>query len=182
MEVATPAPYLLGVLRDMQMEHCKTVATPAIGESARTGVESPLVDDDSHARYRRVIGKLIWTLQERPDLCAAVIECARAVAAPTEYHVTKLKRICRYIAGTVDSHLTLSIDKKQPADWVYLLTDASWARGLDRRSTSGIIVQYRGVTVGVWSRIQKPIAHSSCEAEITAASMGRWDSRRRNFW
>ena len=124
-----------------------------------------------------MIGKLIWTLQERPNLCAAVIECARAVAAPTEYHVTKLKRICRYIAGTVDTQMTLSIDEKQPADRVCLLTDASWARGLDRRSTSGIIVQYRGVTVGVWSRTQKPIAHSSCEAEITAASMGLQEAK-----
>ena len=124
-----------------------------------------------------MIGKLIWTLQERPDLCTAVIECARAVAAPTEYHVMKLKRICRYIAGTVDSHMTLIIDERQPVDRVYLLTDASWARGLDRRSTSGIIVQYRGVTIGVWSRTQKPIAHSSCEAEITAASMGLQEAK-----
>jgi hypothetical protein len=83
----------------------------------------------------------------------------------------KLKRIVRYLAGTLNYRLLLVMNN-DPDNIVYPITDTSWARGPDRRSISGILLTYRGILFGAWSRVQKVKAHSSCEGEIMAAHQG----------
>ena len=143
-----------------------------MAQSSAAAVGSPFLDDLAHARYRRVIGKLIWTIQERPDIAQVVAACSRAVQAPTDNDMIKLKRIVRYLAGTMNYRLHLRMNDDDSFDRVDVITDASWARGPDRRSVSGILLVYRGIVFGAWSRVQKVKAHSSCEAEIMAAHQG----------
>jgi hypothetical protein len=82
-----------------------------------------------------------------------------------------LKRIGRYLAGTLEYQLSFLLSD-DPADRVDVITDASWARRADRKSISGILLLRRSFLFGAWSRIQKVVSHSSCEAEITAAHQG----------
>ena len=166
----TPASYLMDVITEMGLEGCKAVGTPSVAQPAAV-LESPFLGEEAHARYRQVVGKLIWTLQERPDLTQAVASCSRAVQAPTENDMIKLKRIVRYLAGTMNYRLHLTMNNDS-FDRVDVITDASWARGPDRHSVSGILLVYRGIVFGAWSRVQKVKAHSSCEAEIMAAHQG----------
>ena len=35
-----------------------------------------------------------------------------------------------------------------------------------------MVIMYKGTVFGTWSRTQKPITHSSCEAELTSAHQG----------
>eukprot|EP00972_Heterocapsa_arctica_P003282 488275-Heterocapsa_arctica.AAC.1 len=49
----------------------------------------------------------MWTLGERPDLAYVCKELARHVQAPTELDLQRLKRLLRYLAGTVDFELHL---------------------------------------------------------------------------
>ena len=40
----------------------------------------------------------------------------RPVAAPTQHDMLKLKRVCRYIAGTIESYMVLCVDRESPVD------------------------------------------------------------------
>ncbi|GKC25708.1 uncharacterized mitochondrial protein-like protein [Tanacetum coccineum] len=84
-------------------------------------VDTPMVDkikldkdlqgkpvDPTH--YRRVIGSLMYLTASRPDLVFAVCMCARYQAKPIEKHFHAVKRIFRYLKGTIDMGLWYSKD------------------------------------------------------------------------
>ncbi|GJY15962.1 hypothetical protein Tco_0386384 [Tanacetum coccineum] len=104
----------------------------------------------------------------RPDLQFAICMCARYQARPTEKHLNAVKRIFRYLKGTVHRGLWY------PKDSSFALTtfaDADHAGCQDtRRSTSGSI-QLLGDRLVSWSsKRQKSAAISSTEAEYIALS------------
>nr|GEV14899.1 retrovirus-related Pol polyprotein from transposon TNT 1-94 [Tanacetum cinerariifolium] len=104
----------------------------------------------------------------RPDLQFAICMCARYEARPTEKHVHAVKRIFRYLRGTVNQGLWYPKDS-----FIALITfaDADHAGCQDtRRSTSGSL-QFLGERLISWSsKRQKSAAISSTEAEYIALS------------
>eukprot|EP00972_Heterocapsa_arctica_P040227 5926792-Heterocapsa_arctica.AAC.1 len=92
----------------------------------------------------------MWVLPERPDLSFIVRELARKVISPTEHDQGRLKRVLRYIKGTQDLELYLSIDDSSSSE-VISHVDASWASGLDRRSVSGGAIWSQGFLLQHWS-------------------------------
>ncbi|GJW87768.1 hypothetical protein Tco_0163108 [Tanacetum coccineum] len=122
--------------------------------------------DPSH--YRGMIGTLLYLTASRPDLQFAICMCARYQARPTEKHLNAVKRICRYLKGTVHRGLWY------PKDSSCALTafaDAVQAGCQDTcHSTSGSI-QLLGDRLISWSsKRQKSAAISSTEAEYIALS------------
>jgi hypothetical protein len=122
-------------------------------------------------QYHSAIGKLMWVLQERPDLSFAVKELSRSVQHPMGRHWGALKRLLRYLRGTKTMELYLEIDGEMD-DQIHVVTDANWATGEGRKSTSGGTVWMRGFLLGHWCRTQPTIALSTCEAELVAMSTG----------
>ena len=63
-------------------------------------------DDDSpktdQTKYRSMIGGLLYLTQTRPDIMQVVGLVARFQADPRESHVMAIKRIFRYLKGTVE--------------------------------------------------------------------------------
>nr|GFA24512.1 uncharacterized mitochondrial protein AtMg00810-like [Tanacetum cinerariifolium] len=95
--------------------------------------------DLSH--YRGMIGTLLYLTASIPDLQFAIYMYARYQARPTEKHVHAVKRIFRYLRGTVHRGLSYSKDS-----FIALtaFADADHAGCQDtRRSTSGS-VQFLG--------------------------------------
>jgi hypothetical protein len=83
--------------------------------------------------------------------------------APTDCHATMLKRILRYIKGSVKHALHLHA-VQTPTLTAY--TDADWAGCPDtRRSTSGFAVFLGGALVSWSSKRQTTVSRSSAEAE-----------------
>ncbi|GJR33920.1 hypothetical protein Tco_1209604 [Tanacetum coccineum] len=122
--------------------------------------------DPSH--YRGMIGTLLYLRSSRPDLQFAICMCARYQAWPTEKHLHAVKRIFRYIKGTINRGLWY------PKDSSIALTafaDADHASCQDtRRSTSGSM-QFLGDRLVSWSlKRQKSVAISSTKAEYIAMS------------
>ncbi|GJY73044.1 hypothetical protein Tco_0477475 [Tanacetum coccineum] len=79
-------------------------------------VDTPMVDkfkldedlqgkavDPTH--YRGMIGTLMYLTASRPDLTFIVCMCARYQAKPTEKHLHAVKRIFKYLRGTVNRGL-----------------------------------------------------------------------------
>ncbi|GJR44699.1 retrovirus-related pol polyprotein from transposon TNT 1-94 [Tanacetum coccineum] len=118
--------------------------------------------------YRGMIGSLMYLTSSRPDLIYAVCLCARYQAKPTEKHLNAVKRIFRYLKGTINMGLWYSKDTDMS---LTAYSDADHAGCQDtRRSTSGS-AQFLGDKLVSWSsKKQKSTAISSTEAEYIALS------------
>nr|GEX82684.1 copia protein [Tanacetum cinerariifolium] len=61
-------------------------------------------------KYRSMIGSLMYLTSSRPDTVHATCVCARYQAHPTEKHLKEVKRIFRYLRGTVNMGLWYTKD------------------------------------------------------------------------
>ncbi|GJR31673.1 hypothetical protein Tco_1107905 [Tanacetum coccineum] len=127
--------YALESLKKYGYESCDPVDTPMVEKSKLDEDKEGNAVDPSH--YRGMIGTLLYLTTSRPDLQFAICMCARYQARPTEKHLNAVKRIFRYLKGTVHRGLWY------PKDSSFALTafaDADHAGCQDtRRSTSGSI-------------------------------------------
>nr|GEW24463.1 putative reverse transcriptase domain-containing protein [Tanacetum cinerariifolium] len=55
-----------------------------------------------HTDYRGMIGSLMYVTSSRPDIMFATCMCTRYLANPNEHHVSAIKRIFRYLKGTIN--------------------------------------------------------------------------------
>ncbi|GKC22863.1 hypothetical protein Tco_1025013 [Tanacetum coccineum] len=82
-----------------------------------------------------MIGSLMYLTSSRPDLIYAVCLCARYQEKPTKKHLQAVKRIFRYLKGTINMGLWYSKDTDMS---LTAYADADNAGCQDtRRSTSG---------------------------------------------
>jgi hypothetical protein len=82
---------------------------------------------------------------------------------PREPHLTALKRLLRYLRGTIDYSLHLH---RSPSTELVVYTDADWAGCPDTRcSTSGYAVFLDGNLMSWSSKRQPVVSRSSAEAE-----------------
>ncbi|GJY29381.1 retrovirus-related pol polyprotein from transposon TNT 1-94 [Tanacetum coccineum] len=158
--------YALESLKKYGFDSCDPVDTPMVEKSKLDEDKEGKAVDPSH--YRGMIGTLLYLIASRPDLQFAICMCARYQARPTEKHLNAVKRIFRYLKGTVNRGLWY------PKDSSIALTafaDADHAGCQDtRRSTSGSM-QFLGDRLISWSsKRQKSAAISSTEAEYIAIS------------
>lgn len=116
--------------------------------------------------YQSMIGSLIYTaIATRPDIAQAVGTLAKFNAAPNETHLTAVKRVFRYLKGTVRLCLQYELSKKDMEGY----SDADWASDSeDRRSTSGnVLILSKGVISWIGQKQPKE-ALSTSEAEYIA--------------
>ena len=118
--------------------------------------------------YRSVVGALQYLTITRPELSFVVNKVCQFMQRPLADHWRVVKRILRYVVGTLDFGLHI---RRQPVVDLSLVgfSDADWASdGDDRKSTSGVCV-FLGSNLVAWSsRKQHTISRSSVEAEFRA--------------
>ncbi|GKF17757.1 retrovirus-related pol polyprotein from transposon TNT 1-94, partial [Tanacetum coccineum] len=74
-------------------------------------VEKSKLDEDLHGKqvnatlYHGMSGSLMYLTSSRPDLIHVVCLCARYQAKPAEKHLQAMKRIFRYLKGTINMGL-----------------------------------------------------------------------------
>nr|GEY35946.1 copia protein [Tanacetum cinerariifolium] len=118
--------------------------------------------------YRGIIGSLMYLTSSRPNLIHAVYLCARYQAKPNEKHLQTVKRIFRYLKGTINKVLWYSKDTSMS---LIAYADADYARcQYTRRSTSRSARFLGDKLVRYSSKKQKCTAISSTEAEYIALS------------
>ncbi|GKC97588.1 retrovirus-related pol polyprotein from transposon TNT 1-94, partial [Tanacetum coccineum] len=118
--------------------------------------------------YRSKIGSLMYLTSSRPDIVQVVCYCARYQARPTKKHLKEVKRIFRYLRGTINMGLWYP---KGSGFKLTTFSDADHVGCIDtRKSTSGGI-QFLGDKLVSWmSKKQDCTAMSSVEAEYMALS------------
>ena len=88
------------MLKKFKMEDCKPVGTPMIiGCKLSKEHESKQVDQ---RLYRSMIGSLLYVTASRKDVMQAVKQVARFQVAPKETQIIGVKRIFRYLKGTME--------------------------------------------------------------------------------
>nr|GEY43978.1 uncharacterized mitochondrial protein AtMg00810-like [Tanacetum cinerariifolium] len=95
--------YALESLKKYGFKSYDPVDTPMVEKSKLDEDKEGKAVDPSH--YRGMIGTLLYLTASRPDLQFAICMCARYQARPTEKHVHAVKRIFRYLRGTVHQGL-----------------------------------------------------------------------------
>ncbi|GJZ70645.1 hypothetical protein Tco_0634496 [Tanacetum coccineum] len=145
---------------------CDPIDTPMVEKSKLNEDTQWKVVDPEH--YCGMIGTLMYLTASRPDLTFFVCMCARYQAKPTEKHLHAVKRIFKYLRGTVNRGLWYPKDSSIA---LKAFTEADHAGCQDtRRSTSGSM-QLLGDRIVSWSsKRQKSVAISSTEAEYIALS------------
>ncbi|GJX32641.1 ribonuclease H-like domain-containing protein [Tanacetum coccineum] len=152
--------YALQLLERAHMVTCNPSRTPVDTES-KLGPEGAPVQDPT--LYRSLAGGLQYLTFTRPDLSYAVQQICLYMHDPREPHLAALKRILRYVQGTLDLGLHLYASSTTS---LVGYTDADWAGcPSTRRSTSGYCV-FLGDNLLSWSaKRQHTLSRSSAEAE-----------------
>ncbi|GJY90605.1 ribonuclease H-like domain-containing protein [Tanacetum coccineum] len=152
--------YALQLLERAHMVTCNSSRTPVDTES-KLGPEGALVQDPT--LYRSLAGGLRHLTFTRPDLSYAVQQICLYMHDPREPHLAALKRILRYVQGTLDLGLHLYASSTTS---LVGYTDADWAScPYTRRSTSGYCA-FLGDNLLSWSaKRQHTLSRSSAEAE-----------------
>lgn len=157
--------YLLGVLRKFGMENCKCIESPM--DANYKFNENCDIDYSYEKQCRVLIGSLMYaTVGSRPDLAASVYYISRFQSKPGLELWKALKRVFRYIRGTVEYQLVYKKDRSNAP--VVGFADADWDRDSDRKSTTGYVYKVYRNTV-VWkSKKQATVALSTTEAEFVS--------------
>jgi hypothetical protein len=122
--------------------------------------------------FARLLGELQFLANcTRPDIAFAVNRLASYTANPSLQHVTAVKRILRYLAGTKDLGITYSKNSTNLSENSFFgFADAAFANHDDHKSTSGYVFMAAGGAITWKSKKQTTIALSSTEAEYVALS------------
>jgi hypothetical protein len=169
--------YIQKVLQDFGMENSAPVATPMEQGTHLVKAESTYeASKEFCLQYQSAVGALMYAmLGTCPDIAFSVSVISRYASNPTELHWSAVKRIMRYLRGTIDYHLTY----KGNLEALVEFTDSDWAADYNtRRSTSGYIFHLGSGAISWSSKRQATVALSTCEAEY----VGQTNATKEAIW
>ena len=158
--------YVLDILHDAGMLGSKPVFTP-IDYAVRLHQQSgtPL-DDTTASSYRRLIGRLIYLTNTRPDITFAMQHLSQFVAHPSSAHQQAAYRILRYLKAAPGSGIFFSASSILQ---LKAFSDSDWAGCIDTRRSITDYSVYLGNSLISWkSKKQATVSRSSSEAEYRA--------------
>ena len=160
--------YVKQILTRFQMHNCKPVSTPMIENCTLSDHEDDQTETISRLEYQERVGCLLFlATRTRPDISSAVGILCRYASAPKSQHWIQLKRVFRYLRGTVNYSLWLDASEGD----LIAYSDADWASNrTDRKQTSGVLIQIGKSTVSWKTLKQNSVALSSTEAEFISMS------------
>ncbi|GKC37316.1 uncharacterized mitochondrial protein-like protein, partial [Tanacetum coccineum] len=157
------AKYATDVLTRAALLDSKPVSTPLAANEVFVIGESLFANP---TLYRSLVGALQYLTITRPDLSYAVNQASQFLHAPTDAHFQSVKRILRYVKGTITYGL---IFRRPHSNFILGYSDADWARCIEtRRSTYGYSIFLGGNLVSWSAKKQPTVSRSSCESEYHA--------------
>ncbi|XP_021971418.1 secreted RxLR effector protein 161-like [Helianthus annuus] len=161
--ISAQAKYVHDILARAGLLDSKPVDTPLSTADTFHSKGDPFHDP---TLYRSLVGALQYLTITRPDLSYAVNQASQHLQSPTVSHFQSVKRILRYVKGTIAFGLCFS---KLTTTQLVGYSDADWARCIEtRRSTYGYSI-YLGGNLVSWSAKKQPtVSQSSCESAYRA--------------
>lgn len=160
--------YIEQILVRFGMWKCNPISTPM---DPNHKFSKNMEDNESGEKfpYREAIGSLLFAAQvTRPDINFPVILLSRFLINPQKSHWLGVKRIMRYLMGTLNMKLTYGGIQQNT---VVGFCDSDYAADIDdRKSTSGYVFVRNGAAISWQTKKQPTVAQSTAEAEYTALS------------
>jgi hypothetical protein len=165
--------YLKKILKQFEMNEFKPVST-----SMKTEVINSLMsvideaDDVTIKWYQQLIESLMWSsVHTRLDLAYSVRVLSRYAHNPGSIHCALVKRVLRYVAGTINVDLTFERSNDQQSDDLIDYNDSDFVDLKDKRhSTRRYVFMLVDETIIHSSKQQSTIVLSSCETEYMTLS------------
>lgn len=161
--------YTKKILDRFQMSDCKPAPIPIVKES-ETQLAGKAESSRDKFSYREAVGALMYLMTAtRPDIAYAVSKASRTLENPTHEDFVRVKRILRYLKGTID--YGIEYQSKENNHVLECFSDADHAGDSSTgHSTTGVVCNFGGGVITWLSQKQSSVAISSTEAEIVAAS------------
>lgn len=96
----TQSKYALGLLSQIYLVGAKPCSTPVACCSKFSATDGDILPDAT--LYRRIVGSLQYLTLTRPDITYAVNQVCQFMHKPRTAHMVAVKRILRYIKGSLD--------------------------------------------------------------------------------
>src|SRR5579875_989961 len=164
--------YIKEVLKRFNMEECKPISTPLDVKGSLLKLsdeEFKEVEEEMKAiPYKAAVGSLMYAMvATRADLAFPVSMVSQFIAKAGPQHWMAVKRIMRYLKGTIDYKLCLGGKKIELKGYC----DADWAGDVnERRSTTGYVFFVGDGAISWNCKRQPTVAVSTTEAEYMATS------------
>jgi len=125
--------YCKEVLKKIEMDNAKAASTPMATSCYLDKDESGI--EVNQIMFRGMIGSILYLTASRPDIMQSVCVCARYQASPKESHLIAVKRILKYLKGTISFGLWYP---SGPSLSLIGYSDVDYGGcKIDRKSTSG---------------------------------------------
>ncbi|XP_066385230.1 uncharacterized protein [Miscanthus floridulus] len=158
--------YASDVLARSGMNKCKPVDTPLSSIEKLSVLDGVKLGPEDSTWYRSLVGALQYLTLTRPDISFVVNKVCQFLHAPTSVHWSAVKRILRYVKGTIRLGLKIGPSKSM---LVSAFSDADWAGCVDDRRSIGGFVVFLGNNLISWTARKQPtVSRSSTEAEYKA--------------
>ncbi|GAU45883.1 hypothetical protein TSUD_401080, partial [Trifolium subterraneum] len=162
--------YAKEILKKFEMGKCNSALSPA--EPRLQLSKSTEEEDVDPTSYRQLIGSLRYLCNTRPNLAYSVGIVSRFMDKPKSSHLIAVKRILRYVKGTIDYGVFFPANDRKNECKLMGYTDSNWCGDVeDRKSTAGYIFYFGEAPISWCSKKEPIVALSSCEAEYIAASL-----------
>ncbi|GFZ21891.1 hypothetical protein Acr_29g0010530 [Actinidia rufa] len=153
---------------DIGMLGCRPASTPMVPNLKISAESGELLPDPSI--YQRLVGRLIYLTNTRPDLTFAVSIVSQFMHSPRTSHLDAVYHILRYLKSCPGRGLFY---KSGVQSGLSCFTDADYAGSKsDRRSTSGFCTFYGSHLISWKSKKQAVVSRSSAEVEYRAMAQG----------
>ncbi|GJW00590.1 retrovirus-related pol polyprotein from transposon TNT 1-94 [Tanacetum coccineum] len=157
--------YIKEMLKKFGLEDSKPMKTPISTETKLVkDVEGESVDN---TKYRGMIGSLLYLTASRPDIMFSVYLCAPFQEDPKTSHLEAVKRIFRYVKGTM--HLELWYPKRSGIETIVYANSDHAGDYVDQKSTNGICTIMGCCLTSWFSKKLTALAISTTEAEYVSA-------------
>jgi hypothetical protein len=168
--------FTLNILERANMLDCNPVSTPLDPHVVLSSSDSPSTDEEKHEMksipYINILGAVAYlAIATRPDIAYAVSVLSRFSKNPGKAHWAALKRLLRYLKGTLEVVLRYAPDASSDESELFTsYCDADHGGNPDNgRSTSGFIIKMGTGAISWMSRLQPFVTLSTTEAEYVAA-------------
>ncbi|VVA38623.1 Hypothetical predicted protein, partial [Prunus dulcis] len=128
------AKYAKDLLAKAGLSSCRSCPTPCKPHGQLLKSDGDALNDPTI--YRSIVGALQYLTFTRPEISYAVNTVCQFMTTPSELHFQLVKRILRYLQGTLDHGLTFTSGAWE----LNAYSDADWAADIStRRSITGFV-------------------------------------------
>lgn len=155
--------FIQEILKKFGMQDSKPVSTPMCLGVKLTKPENYSTQDQKKYSFRELIGALLYlAVGTRPDIAYTVNWLSQFNNCYQKDHWIAAKRVLRYLQRTSD----LGLKFVKTGNPLHAYVDADWANCVEtRRSYTGYVFVFAGVSISWEVKKQVTVAQSSLEAE-----------------